>query len=80
MGHLDVVTKLVELGAEWPHGKGVDEEIDVVTQLVENYKGPRRMQVSWRGSFAGRGQGGSAHALPSSALEPSMAAQVWTVA
>jgi hypothetical protein len=45
MGHLDVLTKLVELGAAWPHGKGVDEEEDVVTLLVENYKGPRRMQV-----------------------------------
>jgi hypothetical protein len=45
MGHLDVLTKLVELGASWPHGKGVDEEDDVVTLLVENYKGPRRMQV-----------------------------------
>lgn len=45
MGHLDVVTKLVELGADWPHGKGVDEESDVVTLLVEHYKGPRKMQV-----------------------------------
>jgi hypothetical protein len=45
MGHLDVVIKLVELGGDWPHGKGVDEESDVVTQLVEHYNGPRKMQV-----------------------------------
>jgi len=58
VGHLDVVTKLVELGAPWPHGKGVPEEHDVVTQLVENYKGPRRMQVLGGGaleSWVGRG-------------------------
>lgn len=49
MGHLDVVTKLIELGGDWPHGRGVPEDDDIVTLLVENYKGPsaaRKMPVS----------------------------------
>jgi hypothetical protein len=43
---LDVVTKLVELGAEWPHGKiAAVTGNDVVQLLVENYKGAKKLQV-----------------------------------
>jgi hypothetical protein len=52
-GLLDVVTKLVELGADWPHGKiAAVTGNDVVQLLVENYKGAKKLQVCW---FLGRG-------------------------
>jgi hypothetical protein len=45
-GLLDVVTKLVELGADWPHGKLASVTgNDVVQLLVESYKGAKKLQV-----------------------------------
>ncbi|KAF6264579.1 ankyrin repeat-containing domain protein [Scenedesmus sp. NREL 46B-D3] len=44
-GLLDVVTKLVELGADWPHGKiAAVTGSDVVQLLVESYKGAKKLQ------------------------------------
>lgn len=44
---MDVVTKLVEMGAEWPHGKlAAAMGNDVVAMLVEACKGVKKLQVS----------------------------------
>lgn len=46
LGHLDVINKLVELGADWPHGRAAAiVGNDVVQLLIENYKGPKKLQV-----------------------------------